>query len=52
MTLQLNEIDLKELDSYIQELPVKYGLPLLNFINTKIKIQQEVDKQSDAESEQ
>jgi hypothetical protein len=30
---------LQELDKFIQEMPVKYGLPLLNFINEKIQQQ-------------
>lgn len=31
----LTEQDLKELDTFIQELPVKFGLPLINFFNSK-----------------
>ena len=31
--LTLDQETLKELDKFIQEMPVKYGLPLLNFIN-------------------
>lgn len=34
--LELNQEDLKVLDNFIQEMPTKYGLPLLNFINAKI----------------
>jgi hypothetical protein len=34
--LTLTEQDLKDLDKYIQEMPTKYGLPLLNFINAKM----------------
>lgn len=34
--LTLNQEDLKELNNFLQELPLKYGLPLLNFINGKI----------------
>lgn len=34
--LTLNEQDLKDLDKYIQEMPTKFGLPLLNFINAKM----------------
>lgn len=33
--LTLNEKDLNELNNYIQELPVKHGLPLLNFFKFK-----------------
>lgn len=38
--LKLNEKELKELNNYIQELPLKYGLPLLNYINSKIQEQE------------
>jgi hypothetical protein len=34
--LTLDQETLKELDKFIQEMPTKYGLPLLNFINGKI----------------
>jgi len=34
--LTLTSETLQELDKFIQEMPVKYGLPLLNFINAKI----------------
>jgi len=37
--LTLNEKDLQEVNNFLQELPLKYGLPLLNFINAKIKEQ-------------
>ena len=39
--LTLSEKDLKDLDTFIQELPLKHGLPLLNFLNSKIKEAQE-----------
>jgi len=29
----LNEEQIKELDSFIAEMPLKYGLPLLQFFN-------------------
>lgn len=45
--LTLNEQDLKDLNSFIQDLPVKYGLPLLNFINSKIQVQKEATKVAD-----
>jgi hypothetical protein len=35
----LNEKDLKDLNAFIQELPLKHGMPLLNFINAKIQEQ-------------
>jgi hypothetical protein len=37
--LTLNEKDLKDLNAFIQELPLKHGLPLLNFINAKMQDQ-------------
>lgn len=37
--LTLTEKDLQELDKFIQEMPVKFGMPLINFINTKLKEQ-------------
>ena len=39
--LTLNQKDLQEVNNFLQELPLKYGLPLLNFINAKIKEQSE-----------
>ena len=42
--LTLNEQDLKDLNAFIQDLPVKFGLPLLNFINAKIQAQNEAAK--------
>ena len=39
--LTLSEKDLKDLDTFIQDLPLKHGLPLLNFLNSKIKEAQE-----------
>lgn len=35
----LNEEKLKELDMFIQEMPTKYGLPLIQFINKIIESQ-------------
>jgi hypothetical protein len=37
--LQLDEKSINELNTFIQEMPTKYGLPLLNFLNTKIQEQ-------------
>jgi hypothetical protein len=39
MKVVLDEKALTELNNFLQELPVKFGLPLLNFINQKIKEQ-------------
>jgi hypothetical protein len=40
MKIILDEKALLELNNFLQELPLKYGLPLVNFINDKIKEQQ------------
>lgn len=34
--LVLSQEDLQQINLFIQELPLKHGLPLLNFINGKI----------------
>jgi len=41
--LTLDEKDLQQLNLFIQEMPLKHGLPLLNFINGKI--QEHVNKE-------
>lgn len=43
-TITLNEQHVTELNNFIQDLPVKFGLPLLNFMN-KI-IQENASKES------
>jgi hypothetical protein len=40
--ITLNETQVKELEAFIQEMPTKYGLPLLNFLN-KIAQDQKTD---------
>lgn len=35
----LNEEQLKALDAFLQELPMKYGAPIVNFLNEAIKSQ-------------
>jgi hypothetical protein len=47
--LTLIEKDLQELNNYIQELPVKHGLPLLNFLNSKIQEQKEAVQEKQSE---
>lgn len=47
--LTLTEKDLQELDKFIQEMPVKFGMPLINFINTKLKEQTKEEEQVLAE---
>jgi hypothetical protein len=34
--LVLSQEDLQKINSFIQELPLKHGLPLFNFLNEKI----------------
>jgi hypothetical protein len=33
MTITLNEEQIKQLDGFFQELPTKYGLPLIQFFS-------------------
>ena len=40
--MNLTEEHLKQLDAFIQEMPTKFGLPLIQFFN-KIKEEQEKD---------
>lgn len=42
LIMQLTEEHLKQLDAFIQEMPVKFGLPLIQFFN---KIKEEQEKQ-------
>jgi hypothetical protein len=37
--LQLDEKSLNELNNFLQEMPTKFGLPIINFLNAKIKEQ-------------
>lgn len=37
--ITLNETQVKELEAFIQEMPVKYGIPLINFFNDIAKAQ-------------
>ena len=37
----LEETTVKELELFIQELPLKYGLPILNILQTKL-VKQEI----------
>lgn len=34
--LTLTEKDIKELNDFLQDMPLKHGLPLFNFFNSKI----------------
>jgi hypothetical protein len=42
MNLNLTEEHLKQLDAFIQEMPTKFGLPLIQFFN-KIKEESEAN---------
>ena len=42
LIMQLTEEHLKQLDAFIQEMPVKFGLPLIQFFN---KIKEEAEKE-------
>jgi len=42
--ITLSEEKLKELDMFIQEMPTKYGLPLIQFINKIIEEQKVVEE--------
>lgn len=42
--ITLNETQVKELEAFIQEMPTKFGLPLLNFLNKIAQEQREEEK--------
>jgi hypothetical protein len=42
--ITINETQLKELEAFIQEMPTKFGLPLLNFLNKIAQEQTEEEK--------
>jgi len=46
--MTLNEEQIKELDNFIAEMPLKYGLPLLQFFN-KIHEEQKVSEEISVE---
>jgi len=48
--LILSEEDLQQINSFIQELPLKHGLPLFNFLNEKI-IEQNKPKEEQPKEE-
>lgn len=48
--LTLNQNEIKEIQDYINDLPTKYGVPLLNYLNMKIQqqnqpVQEELPKE-------
>ena len=55
--LTLSQQEIKEIENYINEIPTKYGLPLINYLNTKIKqkgedIAQEVNTKEEEKKEE
>lgn len=42
----ITQEQMKQLDAFIQEMPVKYGVPLINFFNeiAKAKVEEIVEK--------
>jgi hypothetical protein len=49
--LTLNQSEVKEIQDYINELPTKYGVPLLNYLNMKIQQQNPQPQQELPEEE-
>ena len=49
--LTLNQSEVKEIQDYINELPTKYGVPLLNYLNMKIQEQNQQPVQEVPEEE-
>jgi hypothetical protein len=43
----LNQEKLQQLEAFIQEMPVKYGLPLIQFLNELAKEQQPEEPKED-----
>jgi hypothetical protein len=43
--ITLNEQHIKELEAFANELPMKYGVPLLQFFNNLLKEQQEAQEE-------
>ncbi len=35
--LTLNQQEVKEIQDYLNEIPTKYGLPLINYLNMKLQ---------------
>ena len=35
--LTLNQQEIKEIQDYLNEIPTKYGLPLINYLNMKLQ---------------
>lgn len=50
--LLLDEKALQEISSFLQELPLKHGLPLLNYLNAKIKEQGVLNVKEEVKSEE
>ncbi len=50
MKLELNEEQIKQLDAFFQEMPTKYGLPLIKFFSELNEAQN--GQQTDAKQEE
>jgi hypothetical protein len=50
MNITLNEEQVKQLDAYFQEMPTKYGLPLIQFLSKLAQEQnpEEVKEETEA----
>ena len=49
--LVLTDKDLEQLNAFIQEMPLKHGLPLLNFLNAKLVEQAKAVQKEEAPEE-
>jgi hypothetical protein len=43
----LNEQQLKALDAFLQELPMKYGMPIVKFLNEAIQSQEKEEPKAE-----
>ena len=48
--MTLSEEKLKELDAFIAEMPVKYGLPLIEFFNKILEEQRSTETKTSGEN--
>lgn len=45
MVIQLTEQDIKDLTNFADEIPTKYGLPIIHFLNKKIEEQKQDERE-------
>lgn len=45
MVIQLTEQDIKDLTNFADEIPTKYGLPIIQFLNKKIEEQKQDERE-------